>query len=105
MVYNPVRYSVLPGRNATIMSHAHRIKPAGTGMGSVLLQRGGPGSASAYRDIDDYISTTGRDPYKESEKIRSILPSGSGITSKLADKLSKLTTETGRRAKRITMSL
>ena len=105
MVYNPVRYSVLPGRNATVMSHVHRIKPSGTGMGSVLLQKGGSGSASSYRDLDDYISTTGRDPIRESSRIRSTLPSGSGLTSKLADKLSKLTTETGRRAKRITMSL
>ena len=105
MVYNPVRYSVLPGRTATVMSHVHRIKPAGTGMGSVILQRGGPGSASGYRDLDDYINTTGRNPIIESQTIRSALPSGSGISSKLADKLSKLTTETGRRAKRITMSL
>lgn len=105
MVYNPVRYSVLPGRNATIMSHVHRIKPAGSGMGSVLLQRGGAGSASSYRDIDEYIGVTGRNPIRESEIIRSALPSGSGISSKLADKLSKLTTGTGKRAKRITMSM
>ena len=105
MVYNPVRYSVLPGRNATVMSHVHRIKPAGTGMGSVLLQRGGPGSASGYRDIDEYISTTGRDPIREAEVIRSALPSGRGISSKLADKLSKLSTGTGKRPKRITMSM
>ena len=105
MVYNPVRYSVLPGRNATVMSHVHRIKSSGSGMGSVLLQKGGAGSASGYRDLDEYISITGRDPYKESGIIRSSIPSGKGISSKLADKLSKLTTETGRRAKRITMSM
>ena len=105
MVYNPVRYSVLPGRNATIMSHVHRIKSSGSGMGSVLLQRGGPGAGSSYRDLDEYISITKRDPLKESETIRSTLSTGRGINSKLADKLSKLTTETGRRAKRITMSM
>lgn len=106
MVYNPVRYSVLPHRNATIFSHAHRVKPSGTGMGSVLLSRGGPGGASAYRDMDDYIQTTGRDPLQDSMKSRKVLESrGSGMSSKLADKLSKLTTDTGRRAKRITMSI
>ena len=105
MVYNPVRYSVLPGRNATLMSHVHRIKSSGSGMGSVLLQRGGSGSASSYRDIDEYIDTTGRNPITESQMLRSTLPTGRGMTSKLADKLTKLTTETGKRAKRITMSL
>jgi len=105
MVYNPVRYSVLPGRNATVMSHVHRIKPAGTGMGSVLLQRGGAGSASGYRDIDEYIATTGRDPIRESEVIRSALPTGRGISTKLSDKLSKLSIGTGKRPKRITMSM
>ena len=31
----------------------------GRGMGSVLLNKGGTGSASSYEGIDDYIATTG----------------------------------------------
>lgn len=41
---------------------------SGKGMGSVLLNTGGAGSASSYIDIDDYIETTGRDPFKTSGK-------------------------------------
>ena len=32
----------------------------GRGMGSVLLQTGGPGSGSSYESLEDYKSTTGR---------------------------------------------
>ena len=31
----------------------------GKGMGSVLLNKGGTGSASSYETIDDYMGTTG----------------------------------------------
>jgi hypothetical protein len=32
----------------------------GRGMGSVLLQTGGPGSASSYESVEEYKDTTGR---------------------------------------------
>jgi hypothetical protein len=32
----------------------------GRGMGSILLQSGGPGSASSYEGVEDYKDTTGR---------------------------------------------
>lgn len=32
----------------------------GRGMGSILLQRGGPGGASSYEGTEDYKDTTGR---------------------------------------------
>jgi len=54
----------------------------GTGNGSVLLRTGGPGAGSSYMDMDDYIRTTGIDPYKRKTV-------GSGLKS-LGDKLSKL---------------
>ena len=32
---------------------------SGRGMGSVLLQKGGPGAGSSYSGVDDYYNTTG----------------------------------------------
>ena len=100
MPFRPTKYT-LPFSNATLSSHMHRIKSAGTGMGSVLLSTGGPGAGSSYRDIDDYIATTGINPYARAKKPTS---SGSGLKDRLADKLSKLSTETTKRRKNITMS-
>jgi len=48
----------------------------GTGMGSVLLNRGGAGSGSSYTSIDDYIKTTGVNPTRGSglgEKLGSLI--------------------------------
>jgi len=53
----------------------------GTGNGSVLLRTAGGGAGSSYSDMDDYIRTTGIDPYKRR--------TGSGLGS-LSSKLSKL---------------
>jgi len=36
------------------------IRRRGRGMGSVLLQTGGPGSASSYESVEEYRDTTGR---------------------------------------------
>jgi len=46
-------------------------KMHGTGVGAVLLNRGGAGSASSYDSVDDYIATTGR------------VPTGAGLAKKL----------------------
>jgi hypothetical protein len=102
MAFRHTKYT-LPFSNATLSSHMHRIKSSGSGMGSVLLSTGGPGAGSSYRDIDEYVSTTGINPYSRSRKAQT--PSGSGLQSRLAEKLSKLTTEPTRRRKNITMSL
>ena len=48
----------------------------GCGMGSVLLNRGGPGAGSSYTSIDDYIKTTGVNPTRGSglgEKLGSLI--------------------------------
>jgi hypothetical protein len=48
----------------------------GCGMGSVLLNRGGPGVGSSYTSIDDYIKTTGVNPARGSglgEKLGSLI--------------------------------
>jgi hypothetical protein len=57
----------------------------GTGNGSVLLRTAGGGAGNSYMDMDDYIRTTGIDPYKR----RSGTGLGTGMRS-LGDKLSKL---------------
>jgi len=52
----------------------------GKGMGSFLLD-GGIGGQSSYSSVDDYISTTGRNPYKTggslermNRKLESLVP-------------------------------
>lgn len=48
----------------------------GCGMGSVLLNRGGPGAGSSYTSIDDYMKTTGVNPTRGSglgEKLGSLV--------------------------------
>lgn len=52
----------------------------GKGMGSVLLN-GGIGGQSSYSSVDDYITTTGRNPYKTggslermNKKLESLVP-------------------------------
>jgi hypothetical protein len=41
----------------------------GRGMGSVLLNRGGAGGASAYESVGDYTATTGVDPYARPSSV------------------------------------
>jgi len=41
------------------MARGHRQRQ-GRGMGSVLLNQGGVGSASSYESVDDYMETTGK---------------------------------------------
>lgn len=79
MVHNIVRSHTLPFRHQVLRKDKQHL--SGTGTGSLLLNKGGAGGASSYMDIDDYISTTGRNPLKGSE--------GRGL-NKLASKISKL---------------
>lgn len=81
MVQNIVKHHTLPFRHQVLTKTGKHIQ--GMGMGSVLLSKGGPGGASSYIDIDDYISTTGRNPY------RSKGSRGQGL-EKLTSKLQKL---------------
>lgn len=69
-VYAPFgnsKHSVLPGFRNKI----------GKGMGSVLLQTGGPGAASSYASISDYEKTTGIDARRPPKD--SIQPMGRGL--------------------------
>lgn len=44
---------------------ARRRHIGGRGMGSVLLNKGGAGAGSSYESVDDYINTTGVNPYAQ----------------------------------------
>jgi hypothetical protein len=102
MVFNSARYIKLPMSNATMRSHSGRVVMRGQGAGGVLLKLGGGGSASSYSDIDDYISTTGINPYARAGVVKT----GSGLGKNLSEKLSKLSIiPEGSKRKNITMSL
>ena len=89
----------LPHSNAIFTTRSKVIN--GKGMGSVLLSTGGPGAASSYMDMADYIHTTGRQSKMPRER------SGTGVKSfgKLNEKLSGLKLDVQPRRKNITMSL
>lgn len=102
MVFNTAKHVKLPMRNATIKPHTGRVIVKGEGMGSVLLRTGGPGAGSSYMDLDDYISTTGINPMARAGVVK---PSGTGITRKISEKLSKLSiVPEGAKRKNISMS-
>lgn len=110
MVHNITRIAQLPFSNAQLHAHSRimRGKGLGAGMGSVLLRKGGAGAGSSYMDIDDYVHTTGINPY-----ARGKASSGQGLGAgmkKMSEKLAKLSVETdkplsSRKMKKIVMSL
>lgn len=59
----------------------HTRGMVGKGASASLLLDGGLGGGNSYSSIDDYVSTTGRNPLKIS---------GSGLAKSFTDKLSKL---------------
>ena len=77
----------LPFSNAKLFSHKSVVH--GSGMGSVLLRTAGGGAGSSYLDMDDYIATTGLNPYARS----SVKSSGNGLVDRLGSKLSSLNIE------------
>jgi len=97
MVFNIVRHHSLPFRAQTMKGGAKHTQ--GQGIGGLLLNKGGAGGASSYIDIDDYIDTTGRNPYKTEQHAK-----GRGF-EKLSSKLSNLKIEPSStiRRKNITM--
>jgi hypothetical protein len=88
MVHNIVRHSLLPFSNSRLKT-LNSQPVTGRGMGSVLLRTGGSGGASSYMDIDDYIHTTGINPYARASTSKS----GKGL-EKIGEKLSKLNIST-----------
>ena len=77
----------LPFSNAKLHSHKSSVI-GGSGMGSVLLRTAGGGAGSSYLDMDDYIATTGINPY-----TRSSSNTGKGLVDRLGSKLSSLNIE------------
>ena len=109
MVYNTAKMVMIPHHRCCNMSALSAQGKGmkfigGSGMGSVLLRTGGGGSASSYQDIDDYIATTGINPYTRTGVTQS---KGSGMPKSLTSKLSKLhiaPPSDGPKRKNITMS-
>ena len=100
MVYNTSRIIKLPMGGHTMMAHNQQV--SGKGMGSVLLSTAGGGAGSSYMDMDDYIRTTGIDPYARGQSKAS---RGFGLRS-ISSKLQglEIIPRSGRR-KNITMSM
>jgi hypothetical protein len=108
MVFNSCRIAQLPFSNGQMHAHSKimRGKGFGCGMGSVLLRKGGAGAASSYQDIDDYVATTGINPYSRAKSKGQGL--GTGM-DRMREKLQKLTIEqpstTKPRVRKIQMSM
>jgi len=75
-------------RPHTIQGKVVIHKKSGTGMGSVLLNKGGPGSGSSYTSMNDYLHTT------EGKGLGSKLPSkntmGLGLGGMIEHRLQSL---------------
>jgi hypothetical protein len=95
------RYVKLPFSHSTLKQGRKHIGAKGTGMGSVLLRTAGGGAGSSYMDMDDYIATTGINPYARAGTVAS----GSGL-KKITEKLSKLgSSDKAPKRKNIVMSM
>jgi len=80
------------------------IRPMIHGKGApTFLLDGGVGGQSSYSSIEDYINTTGRNPYNNTIQRSQSIPamkSGSGLADKIAHKLSKLSLEKPKKIKK-----
>jgi len=70
-------------------------KGCGTGMGSVLLDKGGSGGGSSYYSMEDYLATVGDSTYGKGmmpSRMTGRKPTGGlGLGGAIEDKLSRLT--------------
>lgn len=71
MPFGNMKRSRLPGTHSRV----------GGGMGSVLLQTGGPGAGSSYPSLDQYEATTGRNPLARQQRYAKEHTTGSGVES------------------------
>jgi hypothetical protein len=82
--------------------HSATARIHGGGAPSFLLD-GGIGGQSSYYSLDNYIETTGRDPYNNKMMRPQTIPalkSGTGLADKIASKLSKLSLDKPKKAKK-----
>jgi len=109
MVFNTARIVQLPFGCGQMHAHTKIMRGAGiringnglgTGMGSVLLRKGGAGGASSYMDIDDYVATTGINPYARTKSSGAGVARGRGYgiesqnpMERMREKLSKLSVD------------
>jgi hypothetical protein len=82
-----VKYAMLPN-NIKMNTTTRNIGGKGT-----FLLDGGKGGQSSYRDMDDYIETTG------------ITPSGKGLSDKIGSKLKNLNISSKPKRKNISFSV
>lgn len=75
-------------RPHTMSGRVVTAKMSGTGMGSILLDKGGPGVGSSYSSIDNYLATTGGAMKGGTKGMRS--SKGLGVGGAIEDKLAKL---------------
>jgi hypothetical protein len=106
MVHNITKMVSLPHHSCSSMQALSANNKGmsfinGSGMGSVLLRKGGAGAASSYDGVDEYFKTTGIKPYAAPSS------SGEGLPKSFSSKLSKLNIipPTNSRRKNITMSM
>jgi len=101
----PTHSIFLPHSQAKLRAmnrHAVGSGIRGCGTPSFLLD-GGLGGQSSYTSIDDYMNTTGRDPYNNKMSRLQTIPthtSGTGLADKIANKLSKLSLNKPPKAKK-----
>ena len=80
------------------------IKPIMHGSGApTFLLDGGVGGQSSYSSIEDYMKTSGRNPYDNKiNRLQNVpaLKSGTGLADKIAHKLSKLSLDKPKKIKR-----
>jgi len=107
MVYNTTSQISFPFSRQNMRAINKKLSSNSSNMtgrgGTVLLARGGPGGASSYNGIDDYIQQTKIDPFKRSQQVSSSL-SGQGFKG-VADKLSKLSLGIKPKLKNIKLSM
>jgi len=98
-----IHKAFMPMSNGTLrLSTRQHIN--GRGNGSVLLNLGGAGGGSSYSSVDDYINTTGINPYVPSNIIGGSLGrSKSSMNAKLENLLVK--SSKGKKEKNINFNL
>jgi hypothetical protein len=106
MVHNITKMVSIPHHKASCMSTISAKGGGmkfinGSGMGSVLLRKGGGGGASSYDGVDDYFRQTGIKPYASKNM------EGEGLPKSFSSKLSKLNIipPVNSKRKNITMSM
>lgn len=88
-----MRHLTIPFSNSKISTvPGLQSRRVGRGMGSVLLQPGGPGAASSYPSVESYESTTGRkiEPMMSAYSGKGL---GAGLKAKIRALIPKPTKE------------